>query len=160
LAENVNGKTEVTSGVAVTILDLNKLKNATNLSVARTMIHEMIHAYLSLYYRYDVFQARVDYPGIYIAWQSEKNFDYGKAQHDEIEKMFLSEIASALIEYGENNGLNVSDIVSDDLSWGGLDFQNSKQLTATEKKRIKERLLAEQLNRKVGTESPVGIQII
>ncbi|MEO8774672.1 MAG: SprT-like domain-containing protein, partial [Gelidibacter sp.] len=44
--ENANGNT---SGASITISD-SYLKNATQLSTARTMIHEMVHAYLNVKY--------------------------------------------------------------------------------------------------------------
>lgn len=68
LPENENGRTQLTSGIAVTTLDYSKLKDATNLSVTRTMIHEMIHAYLTLYFQNDPLNANKDYPEMLAAW--------------------------------------------------------------------------------------------
>jgi len=43
---NRNGLTETRSGEVVTTISDNYLKNATKLSIARTMIHESVHAYI------------------------------------------------------------------------------------------------------------------
>lgn len=160
LPDNVNGETELTSDGVVTILDFDKLEHATNLSIARTLIHEMLHAYLTLYFRYDPENANKDYPAILAAWITSKDLDYNKIQHDEIERSLLNNISSALDEYAKISGLkNIDEYIYTDLAWGGLDFQNSTQLTAYAKKRIQNRLLAEQLNKQFGTERPVGIKI-
>ncbi len=156
LPENVNGRTQFTSEGVVTILDFDKLQNATNLSIGRTMIHEMIHAYLTLYFRYDSGKANKDYPAIPVAWMASEDPDLNKIQHDEIERSFINDIASALNEYAKTVGLNdIDEYVYTDLAWGGLDFQSSTQLTADIKKRIQNRLKAEQLNKQVDTEKPV-----
>lgn len=161
LPENINGQTELTSDGVLTILDYDKLQNATNLSVARTMIHEMIHAYLMLYFRYDGRNATMDYPAILNAWVTSKNPDYNKIQHDEMERSFIDEIALALDEYSETAGLNnVDKYVYTDLAWGGLNFQNNIQLTSQIKKRIQNRLLAEQLNEPFDTEKPVAFRLL
>ncbi|HLL42155.1 MAG TPA: hypothetical protein VK369_03410 [Segetibacter sp.] len=159
LPENVNGLTQLTSDGAQTILDGEKFQNATPLSVARTILHEMIHAYLTLYFMYDAENARKDYPAILNEWMTSKDPDYNNIQHDEIERSFIDDIALALDEYSETVGLvNDDKHVYTDLAWGGLDFQNNIQLTADTKKRIQNRLLAEQLNKTFGTETPVAFK--
>lgn len=160
LPENINGKTELISGIATTTLDYKKLKNATNLSVARTMIHEMVHAYLTLYFRHDGVQASIDHPDILSSWMASKNPDYNEIQHNEIEKTFLADIAESLNEFGQKAGLvNVAESVYTNLAWGGLDFEDNVVLTQKDKERIQYRLIAEQLNRRSGTETPAGIQL-
>lgn len=161
LPENVNGRTQLTSGVAVTTLDYGKLKNATNLSVARTMIHEMIHAYLTLYFQYDAINANKEYPEILTAWQASEKPDYNKIQHAEIEKDFVEDIAESLNEFGQKVGLmSVDEKVYNDLAWGGLDFESNALLTETDKQRIKNRLSAEQINTAFDTQTPAGIELV
>jgi hypothetical protein len=157
LPQNVNGITQLTSDTALTLLDYNKFQYATNLSIAHTIIHEMIHAYLTLYFMYDPVNARKDYPEIFNAWITSKDLDFNRIQHDEIERSFMDDLALALADYSEIVGLtSVDKYVYSDLAWGGLDFQNNIQLTAGIKKRIQNRLSAEQLNEPFGTEEPVG----
>lgn len=161
LPEDVNGQTQLTSGVAVTTLDYSKLKNATNLSVARTMIHEMIHAYLTLYFQYNTINANKEYPEIVTAWQASKTPDYNKIQHIEIEKNFVEDIAESLNEFGQNAGLiSITESVYHDLAWGGLDFESNVLLTKAEKQRIQYRLSAEQLNTRFDTQTPVGTELV
>jgi hypothetical protein len=146
LPKYVNGKTKLIPEGALSILDYDQLENATNLSIARTIIHEMVHAYLSLYFRYEQMEAIREYPAIYSAWQIKKYADYNQIQHDEIEKTFLIDIAFALKEYGDKTNADANDITYFDLAWGGLNVQNNRQLTAKEKRRIQNRLSEEQSN--------------
>lgn len=161
LPEDVNGRTELTSGIAVTTLDYSKLKDATNLSVARTMIHEMIHAYLTLYFQNDPLKANKDYPEMLAAWQASENHDYNEIQHTEIAKNFVEDIAESLNEFGQKVGLiNINDSVYYDLVWGGLDFGSNTLLTEADKQRIQDRLSAEQLNIAFDAQIPAGIKLI
>lgn len=157
LPENVNGQTKLTSKGVLSILDYDQLENATNLSIARTIIHEMVHVYLTLYYRYDQIKAIKDFPAIYNAWQIKKYADYNQIQHDEIEKTFVNDIASALKEYGDNTNTDANDIIYNDLAWGGLNVQNSRLLTDKEKRRIQNRLSTEQSGHR--KENPVGTRL-
>ncbi len=73
----------------------------------------------------------------------------------------MGDISLALDEYAKIAGLdNIDEQIYTDLAWGGLDFENSAQLTMNVKQRIQNRLLAEQLNGQVGAEKPVGIQVV
>jgi hypothetical protein len=144
LPENVNGQTKLISKIALTILDYDQLVNATNLSIARTIIHEMVHAYLSLYFRHEQVEAIKDYPSMYSAWRIKRYPDCNRIQHDEIEKTFLSDIAAALKEYGEKTNVDANDVTYSDLAWGGLNVQNTRLLTAKEKRRIQNRIAKEQ----------------
>lgn len=159
LPKNVNGQTTITRAGVLTTLDYNKLQKATNLSVARTMIHEMIHAYFLLYYRNDLLDARKSYPQIYNACKNDLNFDCNRVQHEEMEKYFVNDIAAALKEYGKSMHLKINNSVYTDLAWGGLDIENSIQLSDMEKERIESRLVAEQLNRQVDNQKPEGITL-
>jgi hypothetical protein len=156
LSTNVNGTTTLMAGGAITMLDYNKLQGATNIAIARTIIHESIHAYLTVYFRYDPVNAQKDYPGMLRAWQRAKHPDYNEIQHDQMEKSFVDEIAAALKEFGNSRGLNIDDYVYRDLSWGGLDFSNNNSLSDTDKDRIGNRLSAEQTNTTQDSEAPLG----
>lgn len=153
---NINGQTSSISGGILTVLDFAKLKNATNICIARTIIHESIHAYLTNYFRYDAINANKDYPEMLRAWQKFKHPDYNNIQHDQIEKSFVGEIASALKEFGVVCKLHLDDNIYNDLAWGGLDFENNSQLSDDDKVRIQNRLSAEQSNSIYGDESPAG----
>ena len=144
LPKYVNGKTKLIPKGVMSILDYDHLENATDLSIARTIIHEMVHAYLSLYFRYEQIDAIKEYPEIYRAWQIKKYADFNQLQHDEIEKTFLIDIAFALKEYGDKTNADADDVTYFDLAWGGLNVENNHKLTAKAKRRIQNRLSEEQ----------------
>lgn len=159
LPENINAFTTFTDEGVVTRLDYQKLNGATRLSVARTIIHEMLHAYLTLYFRNDGINANRDFPLIVLAWATAVDPDYNEIQHAQIELSFVDDITEALNTYGQSIGLSVDQSVYADLAWGGLNFQNNSLLTQTDKKRIQLRLSAEQLNRTIFNVNPVGTKV-
>ena len=159
LPKNIIGQTRLDSDAVITVFDYEKLRHATDLLVASNILHEMMHAYLTLYYRCDPFAARKDYPKIQIAWQRRIGFNYNDVQHGEMEERFTGDIATALKAYCERVNLVVDTTVFSDLAWGGLDFLNNDKFTNEEKERIHNRLLAELFNRKVGQVKPAGVPI-
>ena len=159
LPKNIIGQTKLDGDAVITVFDYTKLRHATDLFVASNILHEMMHAYLTLYYRCDPLAARKDYPKIQIAWQKRTTFNYNDVQHEEIEKRFTGDIATALKAYSERVNLIVENIVFSDLAWGGLNFRNNDLLTDEEKERIHHRLLAELFNKQFGEERPAGVPI-
>lgn len=146
LSRYTNAITEWTREGVVTTLNYSELKNATKLSVARTIIHEMIHAYLVLSFKYDS-NANKTYPGIVAAYRAVVPApDLNEIHHHEMAISFVGEIATALQEYGRHLGLQVDNSVYRDLAWGGLDFQNNDHLADENKVRIQQRLDAEQFD--------------
>jgi hypothetical protein len=151
-----NANTRYTYGKATTTLDYDKLKNATNMSTARTMVHESIHAYLSVFFINDPGTAAKTYPEMVKAWNRAKHPDYNQVQHDQMERSFVDDIAAVLKEFGTSLGLQMDDLDYKDMAWGGLDFLNNTSLTDDDKDRIGHRLLAEQTNARSGTTYPIG----
>ena len=146
LPENTNASTRFTAQGAVTTLDYNKLAKATSISVARTIIHEMVHAYLLLSFQYNSLNAKQLFPGIVTAWNNETNHDFNKIQHQEMALSFVDDIAFALQEVNERQGVVADNSIYLDLAWGGLDFQNNESLDDNDKERIQIRLVAAQLS--------------
>ncbi|MBD0278383.1 MAG: hypothetical protein ICV81_10540 [Flavisolibacter sp.] len=144
LPKNTNALTIWTNDGAVTTLDYSKLKTATKLSVVRTMIHELVHAYLLLYFRFDGLNASKDYPQMVAAWNTTPDPDLNNIHHSEMATSFVDAITLALREYGRSINQSVQDSVYIDLAWGGLDFHNNNQLTKEEKMQIQQRLTTEQ----------------
>ncbi len=122
------------------------MRNATDLSVARTIIHELVHAHLLLFFKYETINANKEYPGIVKAWYASTAPDYNAIQHEEMAESFVDYIALALKEYSESVNMIFDDSVYIDLAWGGLDFKNNTNLEEADKKRIQLRLVSEQLN--------------
>ena len=160
LPKNIVGQSRLDGDAVITVFDYNKLRHATDLFAASNILHEMMHAYLTLYYRCDPYAARKEYPGIQTAWQKRRAFNYNDVQHEEIEKRFRADIAAALAAYSKLVNLNVDNSVLSDLAWGGLEFRNNDNLTQEDKVRIHARLLAELLNAEVGDERPAGVALI
>lgn len=155
LPTHTNAKTERTREGVLTTLDYGKLKRASTLSVARTIIHEMVHAYLVLYFQLDGLNANKEYPEIVRAWQVTPDPDLNSIHHAEMANSLVDDIALAVKEYGLSVGHYVEDSVCRELAWAGLDFQNNDQLAEENKMRIQQRLSAEQL----GT-SPFSIRLV
>ncbi|WP_130855561.1 hypothetical protein [Olivibacter jilunii] len=158
LGPNINGITTLITGGALTTIDFSKFQNATTLAMARTMMHEAVHAYLTVYFRYDPLNAQKDYPGMVKAWSQSKHPDYADIQHDQMVKSFVGDIAKALEDYGIACGYSIDSYIYNDLAWGGLDFMNNSQLSDTDKERIQNRLSAEQTGTVYGDEAPAGLK--
>lgn len=156
LPRHTNAETRMTPVGVVTTLNAATLASATRLSVARTLVHEMIHAYLVLHFRYDT-AAPGNYPRIAAAYRGVvPEPDQNKVHHREMAFSFVGDIAAALKEYGRSLGLRVDESVYTDLAWGGLDFQNNDGLAEENKERIRQRLQAEQLGAPVSPVPPAG----
>lgn len=155
LPGHTNAITERSPDGVVTRLNYKKLKDATKLSVARTLIHEMMHAYLVLYFRYDG-AAHKEYPQMVEAYRSVANPDLNSLHHKQMAISFVKEIAIALKEYGRSLDLKADDSLYTDLAWGGLDFYNNDQIEEDSKLRIQQRLNAEQFNASAYPIRPAG----
>lgn len=112
----------------VTVIDSDKLKDATDLSIARTILHESIHAYLIARYietsndNYTLFE--LSYPQLLLDYAN--GIDSNTAQHGAIVRNFLKPMADALEEYGLKRGYNLNRAFYDDLVWGGLIVDDSE----------------------------------
>jgi hypothetical protein len=117
--ENANTSTifNTSTGTVTTVFDASKFKDATNLSIARTILHESIHAYVvAVTYNNITDPAKralllgPDWGTVYL------NFG-----HDYITNNYLIPLASSLEEYGNSMlGYTHSTQFYQDLAWGGL----------------------------------------
>ncbi len=146
LPENTNALTQLSTKGAYTIIDMEKLKYATELSLARTIIHEMVHAHLLLSFIYNNVNASLEYPGIVREWAATPTPDYNTIQHQEMAESFVNDIALALKKYNYYENRFSDNSVYIDLAWGGLDFENSVSLNDYDRKRIQITLTKAQLN--------------
>lgn len=160
LPRHVNAVTDPMPIGAVTTLNYSNLKGATRLSVARTLIHELVHAYLLLHFRYEGLEAIEAYPRMAAAYRAVVPApNLNEVHHREMAVSFVNEIAIALREYGRGIGLKVDDSVYWDMAWGGLDFPKNNQLAEENKVRIQQRLHVEQFGIPVYSMYPVGPQM-
>lgn len=147
---SINGRTNPMTGGAVTVIDVNKYANGTDLSLARTIMHEAVHAYLVSYFKNDPLRANLEYSIMLQEYTSLKNPDLNAVHHDEIVRQFKADIAGSLTEYGTARGYTFSSSQEkvqfySDMAWGGLSETRAfKALSAAEKLRIENTLLIEQ----------------
>ncbi len=117
LPANVNGQTSYADGLASTTLDYNKLRGATNIAVATTMIHEAVHGYLAIYYYTDPINFNKTYPEQMEYFIKSKNPGLNDNEHVLMAKSFVADIASAVKEFAVSAGLtSIDDQVFSDLA--------------------------------------------
>ncbi|GCC50823.1 hypothetical protein SanaruYs_10410 [Chryseotalea sanaruensis] len=117
-AENANTLIQFNTltGTVTTIFDSNKFSNASNLSIARTLLHESIHAYVVAVTFNTLTDPTKRAQLLGPDWLTVA-INYG---HDFITNNYLIPIADALELYGKSKGYNFSRQFYDDLAWGGL----------------------------------------
>jgi|GEM_PF-3022162 len=124
---NLNGQTAQTNPPALydparesitTVFDNTGWPDATNISWARTILHEAIHAYLVVYFQVNRPDWIATYPEMVEQWGEFQNWN--DVHHEEIARSLVGEIAIALKEFGDSSGLNYDLQFYRDLSWGGL----------------------------------------
>ncbi|MBB5619557.1 hypothetical protein HDE69_000593 [Pedobacter cryoconitis] len=98
--------------------DSNLFKGGSDLAIAKTILHESIHAYLVAYFAKDALSANINYSYFVTKWES--SHDYNGIQHEVIVNRLIGSVASNLINYRKNQGYNLPDQFYYDLSWGGL----------------------------------------
>lgn len=108
------------TGTVTTTFDGSKFISSTDLSVARTILHESVHANLVAYFNTDPLAASKSYPDLVNDWAKGIYGDQNANQHAEFVRNFVNEIAMALEEYGTINGYNLTPQFYQDLAWGGL----------------------------------------
>lgn len=128
--------------------------NATNLSIARTLLHEFVHAFLVDYFQNSsqVPQAVKDtildksYGRMLRTFIKLSNPMSNDEQHIIIQKYFINDIAQALKYYCLRVGINNPDIdlICEDMAWGGLqDIDAYFEESVENRERIIRRLKAE-----------------
>jgi hypothetical protein len=102
-AHTLPGSYNATTGIK-TVFDVASYPQATELSWARTMMHESIHAYLTTYYMRNAPGFMADYPVMFQAWISDTNRGLNAAQHEEIARSFVKSFADAFEAFGVSKG--------------------------------------------------------
>ena len=134
LAAGVNGQTgsyDRSINSVTTTFDSQKFSNASDLSIARTMLHESVHAFLVSYFAYDPLNATIAYSDMLTLWNNTQKPNLNDIQHNQMTLDFMNSIALALMEYGNNKGYIVSDPhFYSDMAWGGLTHDSKGNLTS------------------------------
>lgn len=139
-----------------TLVNTSFVNQATDLAIARVILHEAIHAYI-LSFTDDVIATPTstslfdNFPEVWDFYVARKNGvevgDLENAHHEQIASSFIGVIGDALAEYDNNQQ---SPQYYEDLAWGALletkAFQESSNLTNEDKERITNNNNAEDLN--------------
>lgn len=123
------------TGTITTTFDTQAWPDATDLSWARTILHESIHAYLVSYYKINQPNWTATYPQMVQDWGTLQNWN--DVHHEEIARSLVTSIGLSLEEYGQSQGYNLSSQFYRDLAWGGLQGTSAfTNLSQNDKTRI------------------------
>ncbi|WP_219287530.1 hypothetical protein [Arthrospiribacter ruber] len=156
---NACASSALINGWATITFNPNNIGNATDLSFARTVIHEILHAYLLFEAAYP---SNCDLNCLLNKYFDKYNSNNPSHHNLFAETKFLNDIATELRNYAAGIGYNVNalgDQFFKDMAWGGLtrtDVFNS--LSASDKTRIINRLNAENTGDPKGNIVPIGIK--
>ena len=149
--------------VVTTTFDASQWRNATDLSIARTMMHEGIHAYLLSYFANDNSLARAEYVALINAMTAGSGLTQNQIQHNYMASGWINDLSLSLREYGTSMGYNLPNQFYLDLAWGGLQGTNVyNSLPQNDRDRINNVLLTEatgldgQGNRRTQQGTPSG----
>jgi len=120
---NTNGETmsnyDRVNEVVTTTFDSQKYIGGSELGIARTILHESVHAYLVAYFGVSA-NASTTYSKYVDDYYDVLHGDMNAAQHNEMVRSFVAGIASELKTFGISRGYKLTDEFYNDLSWGGL----------------------------------------
>ncbi len=120
-----------------TTFDDQQLKDATDLSIMKTMLHESVHAYLVAYFVNDRTKFGSDYPDLLESFDNRSPSGQNNAQHTQMVISFKNDIADILFVYSKQLGYDVDLQYCQDLAWSGLERTAAYQnLSQQEKNRI------------------------
>ncbi|RIV52376.1 hypothetical protein D2V93_04310, partial [Flagellimonas taeanensis] len=123
------------TGTITTTFDSQAWKQATDLSWARTMLHEGVHAYLAAEFAISRPNWIATYPQMVAEWGRLKNWN--AVHHEEIARSIVNDIAVSLEEYGIRKGYKLSRQFYEDMAWGGLQSTSTfNSLSSFTKNRI------------------------
>lgn len=146
LGQNVTASTEPSiqpGNIALTTINSDYTSISTDLSIAKTLIHECFHAYLTSIYRYQNYD--MSYINLLNKYIAQFGYNANVIHHYLFTKdNIVSQISLALKEYGLSKGYNLPQQFYDDMAWGGLYGTDVYQdLPETDKDRIESTIEAE-----------------
>ena len=152
------------NSTSVTHINLNRVQNSTDLSMARTFAHEAVHAFLVYQFRYDRNASELNYVQLVDKYASQHNNNLNDAHHVlYLEENLITPIANALQEVGTKLGYNLPPSFYLDLAYGGLYNSNATNTifnslvpNQADRDRIKARISAEADNTTKNGVSPEG----
>lgn len=115
-----------TSKTVTSTFDTQKWSDASELSWARTILHESIHAYIVASLKINPIQARSEFSDMFRNWNQTTNPNFNDIQHAEFVRNYVNDIKTSLKEFGVKKGYNLSDQFYNDMAWGGLTHWNKR----------------------------------
>jgi hypothetical protein len=155
---NTTGTVNANTQTVTSTINSSYLNTSTNLSLVKTLIHECFHAYLVSVYRYR--NIDTSYVNLLNTYYSQFNNNSNDAHHHFFaQQNIVNEIATAILEYGINNGYpNLTLQYCQDLAWSGLQGTNAyNNLPISDQERIQSVLFAEFLNSNTTPENILGL---
>ena len=124
-----------------TRINTAQFTQATDIEVLKSILHEVVHAYLLTYNIYDPNGFVEDYIGMLARFGKNK----AEQQHEEFANSFIQDIATALEDYGKAKGYTMDRQYYEDISWAGLYGTDAfKAKPQSERIRIANRISVEQ----------------
>lgn len=159
LGPNVIAQTNPTiqNNVATTTTNSDFTSISTDLSIAKTLIHECFHAYLNSVYRYRNIDAN------YVTLVNQYSAQFNNNANDIHHHLYtinniVNEISTTLKEYGVSKGYNLPQQFYDDMAWGGLYGTNVyNALPQSQRDRIESTIEAEFRNSNNSPGNVLGI---
>lgn len=129
-----------------TVINSNLINVSTDLSLARTFIHEAFHAYLVSVFRYR--NIDMSYVNLVNVYSSQFNNNLNDIHHHiYTTSTIINEVAAALSEYGTSKGYHLTTQFYQDRAWGGLTQTNAyNNLPQNQQDRIASTIASEQNN--------------
>ncbi|HSH25789.1 MAG TPA: hypothetical protein VLA13_09675 [Massilibacterium sp.] len=111
---------DFTTGTVTTTFDTQRFSDGTDLSIARTILHEAVHAYLISHFRSNPLIANETYQMMVNENMKGDYPNQNALQHAEFIRSFISDIGDALQQFGSNKGYSISSTYYQKLAWGAL----------------------------------------
>jgi hypothetical protein len=124
-----------TTFTVTSTFDSQAFKKASDLSWARTILHEGVHAYMVAFYSQNRSSFMGTYPQMVKDWGIYQNWN--DTHHEEFARSLVQDIAKALEEFGKGRGYNHNYQFYEDMAWAGLQTTSTFQsLPASDQNRI------------------------
>ncbi|HNP34024.1 MAG TPA: hypothetical protein PKN96_12090 [Flavobacterium sp.] len=130
---------------------------STDLSIAKTLMHECFHAYLTSVYRFR--NIDMGYVPLLELYFNQFNHNSDDTHHHFFaQNNIVNEISTALKEYGLSKGYNLPQQFYDDMAWGGLFGTRAyNALPIAQRERIESTLEAEFTNSSSSPNNILGL---
>ncbi len=108
------------TNLVTSTFNTQKYSNASELSWARTIMHESVHAYIMASFGVDYISSKNSFADFFSDYRKAKYPNLNDAQHAEFVRNYVNDIKTSLKEYGNKKGYNLTDEFYTDMAWGGL----------------------------------------